>query len=282
MSIKQNRYDLLIIPSDTSRVKRFSISRRAVYGLASSIAILVLFVLFSTFHLSRYEALNFSYMMAKSDNERLKSENDVYHNSLDKLKSQMSYIQDRSKEVARQAKLETETDIDSQLGVGGPETMDKLSKAADQLEHQVMLIGDRLRSEQLRLATIPSGLPVLGYQTAGFGYRRNPFGEGGSEHHEGVDIAVEFGTPVSATADGVVFISGPNSGYGNLVAIYHTNGITSRYGHLSRVAVQQGQRVKRGDLIGYAGSTGRSTGPHVHYELRVNDQPVDPIGYLGK
>jgi len=221
-------------------------------------------------------------MMAKSENDRLKDENDLYHNSIDKLKGQMSYIQDRSKEVARQAKMETQSDIDSQVGVGGPETVDKLSKAADQLEHQVMVIGDRLRAEQLRLATIPSGLPVLGYQTAGFGMRRNPFGEGGSEFHEGMDIAVEFGTPVSATADGVVFWAGPYSGYGNMVAVYHANGITSRYGHLSRVAVQQGQRIKRGDQIGYAGSTGRSTGPHVHYELRVNDQPVDPSPYVGK
>jgi len=282
MSNKKNRYDLLIIPSDTSRVKRFSISRRAVYSGASSLAILALYVLFSTFQLSRYEALNLNYMMARSENERLRSENDVYHNSIEKIKGQMSYIQDRSKDNARQAKMEPQSDIDSQVGVGGPETVDKLSRAADQLEHQVMVIGDRLRAEQLRLATIPSGLPVLGYQTAGFGIRRNPFGEGGSEFHEGMDIAVEFGTPVSATADGVVIWAEPKSGYGNLVAIYHTNGITSRYGHLSRVSVQQGQRIKRGEQIGYAGSTGRSTGPHVHYEIRVNDQPVDPVGYTSK
>jgi murein DD-endopeptidase MepM/ murein hydrolase activator NlpD len=282
MSNKKNRYDLLIIPSDTSRVKRFSVSRRAAYGAVSCLAILLFFVLFSTFHLSRYEALNLNYQYAKSEVEKLKSENDAYHNSYEKMKGQLSYIQDQSKELARQAKMEPESDIDSQVGVGGPETVDKLSQAADQLERQVMVIGDRLRSEQLRLATIPSGLPVLGYQTAGFGIRRNPFGEGGSEFHEGMDIAVEFGTPVTATADGLVFLAGPNSGYGNLVAIYHTNGITSRYGHLSRVSVQQGQRIKRGDLIGYAGSTGRSTGPHVHYELRVNDQPVDPINYMGK
>jgi len=282
MSNKKNRYDLLIIPSDTSRVKRFSISRRAVYSGASSLAILALYVLFSTFQLSRYEALNLNLMMARSENERLRSENDVYHNSIEKLKGQMSYIQDRSKDMARQAKMEPQSDIDSQVGVGGPETVDKLSRAADQLEHQVMVIGDRLRAEQLRLATIPSGLPVLGYQTAGFGIRRNPFGEGGSEFHEGMDIAVEFGTPVSATADGVVIWAEPKSGYGNLVAIYHTNGITSRYGHLSRVSVQQGQRIKRGEQIGYAGSTGRSTGPHVHYEIRVNDQPVDPVGYTSK
>jgi murein DD-endopeptidase MepM/ murein hydrolase activator NlpD len=282
MSNKKNRYDLLIIPSDTSRVKRFSVSRRAVYGAASCLAILISFVLFSTFHLSRYEALNLNYQSAKSDIEKLKSQNDAYHNSYEKMKGQLSYIQDQSKELARQAKMEPESDIDSQVGVGGPETVDRLSQAADQLERQVMVIGDRLRAEQLRLATIPSGLPVLGYQTAGFGIRRNPFGEGGSEFHEGMDIAVEFGTPVSSTADGVVIWSGPYSGYGNLVAIYHTNGITSRYGHLSRVSVQQGQRIKRGEQIGYAGSTGRSTGPHVHYELRVNDQPVDPINYMGK
>src|SRR5215813_42301 len=282
MSNKKNRYDLLIIPSDTSRVKRFSISRRAVYSGASSLAILALYVLFSTFQLSRYEALNLNYMMARSENERLRSENDVYHNSIEKIKGQMSYIQDRSKDNARQAKMEPQSDIDSQVGVGGPETVDKLSRAADQLEHQVMVIGDRLRAEQLRLATIPSGLPVLGYQTAGFGIRRNPFGEGGSEFHEGMDIAVEFGTPISATADGVVIWAEPKSGYGNLVAIYHTNGITSRYGHLSRVSVHQGQRIKRGEQIGYAGSTGRSTGPHVHYEIRVNDQPVDPVGYTSK
>jgi murein DD-endopeptidase MepM/ murein hydrolase activator NlpD len=281
MSNKKIRYDLLIIPSDTSRVKRFSISRRTVYSGASSIAILVVFVLFSTFHLSRYEALNLSYKAALSEKDRLKSENDIYHSRIEKLKGQVSYIQDRSKEVARQAKMEPQSDIDSQVGVGGPETMDNLSKAADQLERQVMVIGDRLRAEQLRLATIPSGVPVLGYQTAGFGIRRNPFGEGSSEFHEGMDIAVEFGTPVSATADGVVSWSGPYSGYGNLVAIYHTNGITTRYGHLSRVSVQQGQRIKRGDQIGCAGSTGRSTGPHVHYEVRVNDQPVDPISYMG-
>jgi len=282
MSNKQSRYDLLIIPSETSKVKRLSISRRAVFGAASCVAILVLFVLFSILHLSRYEVLNFRYMTAKSELEKVRSENDVYHHSLEKLKGQMSYIQDRSKDMARQAKIEPEADIDSQVGVGGPETVDKLSRAADQLEHQVMVIGDKLRAEQLRLATIPAGLPVLGYQSAGFGVRRNPFGEGGSEFHEGVDIAVEFGTPVSATADGVVIWSGPRSGYGNLVAIYHTNGLTSRYGHLSRIVVEAGQRIKRGDQIGYAGSTGRSTGPHVHYELRVNDQPVDPIGYAGR
>jgi murein DD-endopeptidase MepM/ murein hydrolase activator NlpD len=132
----------------------------------------------------------------------------------------------------------------------------------------------------LRLASIPAGFPVNGYVTDGFGLRRNPFSQEGREVHEGLDIAVDFGTPVNTTADGLVVWAAPHAGYGNLVVVYHSTGITTRYGHLSRITVETGQRLKRGDQIGHAGSTGRSTGPHVHYEIRENDQPVDPGRYV--
>jgi murein DD-endopeptidase MepM/ murein hydrolase activator NlpD len=132
------------------------------------------------------------------------------------------------------------------------------------------------------MASIPAGLPVRGYVTDGFGTRHNPFGGEGREFHSGIDLAVEFGTPVSATADGLVIWAGPYSGYGNLVVVYHSNGLTSRYGHLSRISVEPGRRVRRGDELGHAGSTGRSTGPHVHYEIRQNDQPVDAMEYISQ
>jgi murein DD-endopeptidase MepM/ murein hydrolase activator NlpD len=160
--------------------------------------------------------------------------------------------------------------------------VDALDRAADQLEREVRTIGDRLRSDILRLASIPAGLPVTGYITDGFGIRSNPFGGEGRELHEGLDIAVDFGTPVSATADGLVIWAAPHSGYGNIVVLYHSNGITTRYAHLSKITVEPGARVRRGDQIGHAGSTGRSTGPHVHYEVRENDQPVNPIRYIGE
>jgi murein DD-endopeptidase MepM/ murein hydrolase activator NlpD len=123
---------------------------------------------------------------------------------------------------------------------------------------------------------------VNGYISDGFGMRRNPFSGEGRETHEGLDIAVDFGTPVTTTADGLIIYAAPHAGYGNLVIIYHSNGITTRYGHLSRITVEPGQRVKRGDQIGHAGSTGRSTGPHVHYEIRENDQALDPMRYAGQ
>ena len=97
---------------------------------------------------------------------------------------------------------------------------------------------------------------------------------------QGVDIAAEIGTPIVATADGVVTAAGWNGGYGNMVDVDHGGGIVTRYGHASAVAVTVGQQVRRGQTIAYVGSTGRSTGPHLHYEVRVNGQPVNPAGYL--
>jgi len=129
------------------------------------------------------------------------------------------------------------------------------------------------------LAAIPSIWPAQGTIASGFGLRISPFGDG-NELHPGIDIAYAMGAPVVATADGEVVASGPAGGYGNLVQIDHGNGIATLYGHNSQLAVTVGQQVKKGQIISYAGSTGKSTGPHVHYEVRVNNTPVDPMKYL--
>lgn len=129
------------------------------------------------------------------------------------------------------------------------------------------------------LATMPSLWPTNGEVTSRFGWRNSPWG-GGSELHQGLDIANSMGTPIFATADGEVVQSGWAGGYGNIVQINHGNGIETIYGHNSRVTVNAGQYVKKGQVIAYLGSTGRSTGPHLHYEVRVNNTAVDPIRFL--
>lgn len=129
------------------------------------------------------------------------------------------------------------------------------------------------------LVATPSIWPARGTITSGFGWRISPFGDG-NELHPGVDIAYTMGAPVVATADGEVVASGPAGGYGNLVQIDHGNGIATLYGHNSQLAVNVGQQVKKGQVIAYAGSTGKSTGPHVHYEVRINNTPIDPMKYL--
>ena len=124
--------------------------------------------------------------------------------------------------------------------------------------------------------TVPSIWPTTGVVTSPYGLRW-----GGSDFHPGIDIANEMGTPILATADGIVEYAGWNSGgYGNMVDINHGNGIMTRYGHASQVIVSTGQHVTRGQVIALMGSTGFSTGPHVHYEVHVNGQRVNPISYL--
>ena len=134
-------------------------------------------------------------------------------------------------------------------------------------------------SKQYQASNYPSIWPVNGTITSNFGYRGNPIG-GGTGFHEGVDIAVDYGTPVRVTASGKVTMAGWVDGYGNLVEVDHGGGFVTRYGHNSMLLVVVGQEVKTGDIISLAGSTGRSTGPHVHYEVRVNGTPTDPMLFL--
>src|SRR6185503_1174168 len=280
---KDNRlYTFLIAPTASSKVRQFSFHRNLIYIVGGFLLTLMLLTIYGAIRLGQTEALSLKNGSLKAENRKLKEENDAYQNSYSKLKEQISYIGDMSKELARQARMDHTPEIDQQIGIGGPETVAALDKTADHLEREMRHINDRLRSDFLRLSSIPSGLPVNGYISDGFGRRHNPFSGEGRETHEGLDIAADFGTPVSSTADGLVIHAGPYSGYGNLVILYHSNGITTRYGHLSRITVEAGQRVKRGDQIGHAGSTGRSTGVHVHYEIRENDQPMDPLRYTGQ
>jgi murein DD-endopeptidase MepM/ murein hydrolase activator NlpD len=134
-------------------------------------------------------------------------------------------------------------------------------------------------SPDLGRSTVPSLWPVRGRVTEGFGQRQDPFsGEG--VFHSGVDISVPFGTRVDCPGDGIVLSAGWDSGYGNEIILDHGYGLTTRYGHLSRIFVVVGQEVKRGEVIGAVGMTGRATGPHLHYEVIVNDTPVNPMKYL--
>jgi murein DD-endopeptidase MepM/ murein hydrolase activator NlpD len=138
--------------------------------------------------------------------------------------------------------------------------------------------------EAVRLSSNPAYLPTmwahLGKINNEFGFRRNPFGGRAYEFHAGMDIDGERGDLVVAPAAGTVTEAGYKGGYGNLIEIDHGNGLKTRYGHLSKIEIQAGDMVTRGQLIGNVGSTGRSTGPHLHYELRLNEKPINPRHFL--
>jgi murein DD-endopeptidase MepM/ murein hydrolase activator NlpD len=134
-------------------------------------------------------------------------------------------------------------------------------------------------SDWVAATTAPTLWPVMGPITGPFGARTDPFnGEGA--FHAGVDISCHYGQPIMAPADGVVTYAGFYSGYGRLIEVDHGNGVTTRYGHLSGFAVTDGQTLRKGQVIGYVGMSGRSTGAHLHYEVRIHDTPVNPHQYL--
>ncbi|MCX7863620.1 MAG: M23 family metallopeptidase [Novosphingobium sp.] len=130
------------------------------------------------------------------------------------------------------------------------------------------------------VVSIPSRIPVDGMRlTSGFGMRNHPV-LGGRRLHKGIDLAAPTGTPILAAADGIVSRADWFSSYGLFVSIEHGGEIQTRYGHMSRLNVAEGQRVRKGDVIGFVGSTGRSTGPHLHYEVRIANEAVDPLPYM--
>ena len=149
-----------------------------------------------------------------------------------------------------------------------------VSRAADLVGRPLDLISHS--SGQVGTQSLPSGTPLANaVVTSGFGNRRHPI-LGNWRHHAGIDLASPHGSEIRATADGVVSKAAQNGGYGLYVALTHSGDIETSYGHMSRLNVSAGQRVRRGQVIGYVGSTGLATGPHLHYEVRVNGKPVNP------
>ena len=161
-------------------------------------------------------------------------------------------------------------------GRGGP-----FDGNADPTFKQLFTSWKKLDNIASSAIAIPSDKPVrTAAFTSGYGVRNDPF-RGGHAMHAGIDLAGPYGTPIYATADGKVERAGWNSGgYGNLIELDHGRGIETRYGHLSKILISAGQQVKRGQLIAYMGSTGRSTGSHLHYEVRIDGKPVNPIPFM--
>jgi murein DD-endopeptidase MepM/ murein hydrolase activator NlpD len=160
---------------------------------------------------------------------------------------------------------------------GGPSS---LSNVESETEEADMMKQLRRIETAGNPAFVPSMWAHLGKINNEYGFRRNPFGGRNYEFHAGMDIDGDTGDMVVAPANGVVTKSGWQGGYGNLVEIDHQNGLTTRYGHLSRIDVAVGETIGRGQLLGLVGSTGRSTGPHLHYELRLHDKPINPRRFL--
>lgn len=276
---RDDRFYAFIIahtPSSSSKIRRFCVEQRSLKLLAFLAATLVCGSLYGFYGLTQQAA----HFRTELENQRLRAENERQRQELNDLSNRVEAVEDTSRKLAEKSGVVNEEAV--LPGAGGPALplaaggLAALEGKMNQLERNIKAYASVL---QYRGYT-PSVWPVVGKLESGFGGRRNPFGGSSYEFHSGQDIEAQMGDPVVAAASGKVTFVGWQNGYGQLVVIDHGDGLTTRYGHLSHIDVAQGQTVERSEFIGRVGSTGRSTGPHLHYEIRVNDEPVNPLQYL--
>ncbi|MGK2906871.1 MAG: M23 family metallopeptidase [Desulfuromonadales bacterium] len=282
------RFTILIIPEGSHQVRRFGVRSTVVKG---ALAVSVILALALTGLIADYVMTN----LDRNELHRLQVENLSQREELQRLvvklddvRQEMVVLAQNDARVRVMAKLSAPK-VDSIAGVGGPAGEDdtyrefnEIQQRIDEVRRQIDLrresqeeIQGILNDQRSLLAAKPSGWPVKGWLTSGFGFRRDPF-NGKRKIHEGLDIAARTGAPVVATADGIVSSVKTEPGYGKMVTIDHGYGYRSLYGHNSKFNVKVGQRIRRGDQIASVGNTGRSTGSHVHYEVRLNGVPVNP------
>jgi murein DD-endopeptidase MepM/ murein hydrolase activator NlpD len=226
------------------------------------------------------------------ENERLRAERETFESALTEVSRRLDEYESHAGRLA--SALGVEDLPSSRPAAGGPVSGPAgsgrfaLGGELEALRGRGSYLGESL--EQLDLAfqarislltSTPSIMPVQGWFSHGFGWRKDPF-TGRRQFHRGIDIVADHGTPILATADGVVSRATRLSDYGKTLDLSHGHGYVTRYGHMSELLVRAGQQVRRGDVIGRVGSTGRSTGPHVHYEVFRDGRRVNPWRYLGQ
>ena len=268
---------IIFVPHARARFRKLTISSRFLGLAAASIAVVLLAAVAFAWAFFASARRDREYRFALAENARLRSTTADLHQRLDGISKRMSDFEARTRRLAIVAGL---TDSARQ-GVGGPGLTPE-SAAADfgnqssLLDTRLSLLEKQFSRRSAQIASTPTVWPVRGAVSSGYGLRSDPF-TGGSSSHEGIDISTSRGEPVLATADGTVLLSGWAGEYGRAIEIVHNDRYVTLYGHLQETLVEQGQVIHRGDRVGLVGSTGRSTAPHLHYEVRVDGRPVNPL-----
>jgi murein DD-endopeptidase MepM/ murein hydrolase activator NlpD len=295
--MRSTRYTILIANRKTGAVRRLTISRGIVV-----LTLGTLLTLPSLMWLGSRGASKAELEGLQAANESLRIENESYREATGELTVQISSLQAALTQLSEDAQLDSATRaaiaglpalIRSRASGGGisgaappalatasPEgTFGVLRNLLGSLESGLASVKSRVENQQALGRATPSGWPLIGWLSSTFGTRRDPF-TGLNDFHTGLDISANHGTPIKATADAVVESVGYQGNYGNAIVLSHGYGIGTRYGHLSQFAVRQGQKVMRGEVIGYVGATGRATSSHLHYEILINGQPINPLRLL--
>lgn len=293
-------FTFVVIPPKTSRVLRIKIPRSALYGLILGLMVFFVagsFALYQAFQVNRELA---AYQSLKTDYLRQQISIKKVSNQVEGFKSDLNRLRELDYKLRLITDLEVERPGPSIYGIGGFNEQSDQALARQVTANGLDLLGllnkDLVRLEKLAryqeesfnnlkshladkkdiIERTPYRWPVKGFMSSTYGPRTDPF-TGQQRMHSAIDIVAPNGTPIKAPADGIVTYSGFDPSLGNMLVVDHGYGIITRYGHNNAVLVREGQLVKRGDTIATVGSSGRSTGPHLHYEIRINDIAVNPL-----
>lgn len=291
-------YSIVIFSgTKTSEPYRISLKKGLIkFLIGFSIAFSIVLLIFSVQYYLMWGQLE-DVTSLRRENKTQKVQIQSFSNTIEDLKNQVVRL------VEFDRKLRVMTDIGPPkgnvraFGVGGSDEqqissytgsdqtqvihrdLELLQSRVIQQEKSFQELEEVVRDRQSLWASTPSIWPTSGWLTSSFGKRISPF-SGRLSNHNGIDISARPGTPIIAPASGIVIYSRFNGGFGRFLKLNHGYGVITRYGHLSKVDVKVGQKVKRGDIIAYVGNTGLSTGPHLHYEVAVNKVPVNPMSYI--
>ncbi len=290
--MRRKFYTIFILPHATSRFRQVHFSRNFVIAVACVVALGLAAGMVTPHLLLQVRAQSETLAKMTEENRRLTVENRHFEASIAELGGVVGSIEDRARKLAKSVGIDragiadpsggttqrTRTGRDSFQAMLDEE-MEALHSRSRNLDASFDRLDEVLRAREQILASTPAGLPVGGFFSEGFGWRNDPI-TGAREFHQGMDIVAPQGAIVRAPADGLITRAVRMSGYGKMVDLSHGYGYATRYGHLSEILVRSGQRVLRGDPIGRVGSTGHSTGPHLHYEIFKSGRRVNPYRYL--
>ena len=293
--MQKRNYTVILVPHGGAKYRKFHLSAIKI-GLISLVGCISLILAGQlAFKYARFHQELIELSRLRQMNAELRQQNLDYEVSTEHLTKRVTSLQDFVKKLSIMAGLDTEVAGEPLGGIGGPdagevissdnafthvmESLDVMASELTALEDQGRVLERFYEQNTLMLASTPSIWPVRGYLSSTFGRRKDPF-TGMPDWHSGIDISTPVGRPVVATADGIVLYAARRGSYGNTIIVDHKYGMMTLYGHLSRFNVRPGKRVARGDVIGYVGNTGRSRGPHVHYEVWVSGRAAHPLDYV--
>ncbi|MGE5391784.1 MAG: M23 family metallopeptidase [Deltaproteobacteria bacterium] len=296
-NMDSGRLSFIVIPSTTARPIRGDIPRRLVTGAGIAIGVIIIAFLTLTYLFSTNLAAVHNIKAIKAESQRKELEVQDVRSQLETIEKKQESIIDKQEQVKKMMGIKKEPTVtrpSSQGGKGGVDIPLSPGEDSDMLRQTQAMINSLDRQEKelddlLAQVTrdsyyfrcIPNLWPTAGELSSEYGFRDSPVRRGHKESfHNGLDIANYSGTPVYASGDGRVAFANWKSGYGRMVIIQHGHGFTTEYGHLSAFLVKQGETVKKGEQIARMGSTGASTGPHLHFIIMKNGSPVDPLIYL--